>query len=207
MLALAALAFVHFREPKWAPPARVQFDIGALDKVTLGPYLRLSPDGRRIAFVAMSNSRGTLWVHDTSTGDSRALTPAESLDTNNVSLLWSPDSRFIAFPHSKKLKKVEATGGPVQTICDLPDGNFNAGAWSQDDVILFGVMPLYIGCLRQEVRQLHYLQRMGRPYTPCPRFCRTAGISFIFGTRRVWKPVAHTSVLWMPNRTKQKNAC
>ena len=104
-----------------------------------GPLLRLSPDGRRIAFVAMSNSRGTLWVHDTSTGDSRALTPAESLDTNNVSLLWSPDSRFIAFPHSKKLKKVEATGGPVQTICD---GNFNAGAWSQDDVILFGVMPL-----------------------------------------------------------------
>ena len=50
MLALAALAFVHFREPKWAPPARVQFDIGAPDKVTLGPYLRLSPDGRRIAF-------------------------------------------------------------------------------------------------------------------------------------------------------------
>ena len=142
MLALAALAFVHFREPAPAPPARVQFDIGAPDKVTLGPYLRLSPDGRRIAFVAMSNSRGTLWVHDTSTGDSRALTPAESLDTNNVSLLWSPDSRFIAFPHSKKLKKVEATGGPVQTICDLPDGNFNAGAWSQNDVILFGAMPL-----------------------------------------------------------------
>ena len=82
MLALAALAFVHFREPTSAPPARVQFDIGAPDKVTLGPYLRLSPDGRRIAFVAMSNSRGTLWVHDTSTGDSRALTPAESLDTN-----------------------------------------------------------------------------------------------------------------------------
>ena len=142
VLALAALAFVHFREPAPAAPARVQFDINAPDKLTLGPYLRLSPDGRRIAFVAMSNSRGTLWVHDTSTGDSRALTPPESLDTINVSLLWSADSRFIAFPQSRKLKKVEATGGPVQTICDLPDGNFNAGDWSTDDVVLFGIMPL-----------------------------------------------------------------
>jgi len=142
LLALAALAFVHFREPAPAEPSRVQFDIAAPDKLTLGPYLRLSPDGRRIAFVAMSSGRGTLWVHDTSTGDSRALSPAESLDTINVSLLWSANSRFIAFPQGKKLRKVEATGGPVQTICDLPDGTFNAGAWNQDDVILFGGMPL-----------------------------------------------------------------
>lgn len=27
-------------------------------------------------------------------------------------------------------------------ICDLPDGIFTAGTWSQDDVILFGAMPL-----------------------------------------------------------------
>ena len=89
--------------------------------------MRLSPDGRRLAFVAMSNSRGTLWVHDITSGRLRALTPAESLETINVSLFWSSDNRFIAFPQSRKLRKVEATGGPVQTICDLPDGKYSAG--------------------------------------------------------------------------------
>jgi Tol biopolymer transport system component len=141
-LALATLAFIHFREPGPTPPSRVQFEIAAPANVTLGPYLKLSPDGRRIAFVAITKNRGTLWVHDTSTGDSRALIPADSMDTINVSLIWSPDSRFIAFAQGNRLKKVEASGGPVQTVCELPPGTFNAGDWNRDDIILFGSMPL-----------------------------------------------------------------
>ena len=35
---------------------------------------------------------------------------------------WSPDSRFIGFFAAAKLKKVPASGGTVQTICDAPDG-------------------------------------------------------------------------------------
>jgi Tol biopolymer transport system component len=31
----------------------------------------------------------------------------------------------------------------MQTICDLPDGNYSAGGWSQDDVIIFNVFPLF----------------------------------------------------------------
>jgi hypothetical protein len=35
------------------------------------------------------------------------------------------------------LKKIDISGGPAQTICDLPTG-FVGGSWSQDGVILFG---------------------------------------------------------------------
>jgi hypothetical protein len=48
---------------------------------------------------------------------------------------WSPDSRFIGFFAAGKLKKVEASGGPPQKICDYPSGS--DGTWSPAGVILF----------------------------------------------------------------------
>ena len=142
-IALGALAFVHFREARPGLPDRVQFEVSAPDKITSGPYLKLSPDGRKLAFVGISNNRGTLWVHDTTTGESRALTPAESIDTAYASLTWSPDSRFIAFAQSGKLKKIEISGGSPQTICDLPGGSgFNGGSWNQEGDIIFGIGSL-----------------------------------------------------------------
>src|SRR5262249_43623211 len=50
---------------------------------------------------------------------------------------WSPDSRYIAFgvPGSK-LKKIEAQGGLVQSLCDL-SGFFGGGTWNSEGVILF----------------------------------------------------------------------
>ena len=142
-IALGALAFVHFREARPGLPDRVQFEVSAPDKIRSGPYLKLSPDGRKLAFVGMSNNRGTLWVHDTTTGESRALTPAESIDTVYASLTWSADSRFIAFAQTGKLKKVEISGASPQTICDLPAGSgFSVGAWNQEGDIIFGIQAL-----------------------------------------------------------------
>ena len=48
---------------------------------------------------------------------------------------WSPDSRFIGFFSGGKLKKIEASGGSVQTLCDAPQGF--GGAWNADGVIVF----------------------------------------------------------------------
>jgi Tol biopolymer transport system component len=48
---------------------------------------------------------------------------------------WSPDSRSIAFFAGGKLKKIEVSGGPAQTLCDT--GNGAGGAWSSDGVIIF----------------------------------------------------------------------
>jgi Tol biopolymer transport system component len=50
---------------------------------------------------------------------------------------WSPDSRYLAFFTDNKLKKVEATGGTPQTICDARSAG--GGTWNRDGVILFGL--------------------------------------------------------------------
>jgi Tol biopolymer transport system component len=52
-----------------------------------------------------------------------------------LNLFWSPDSRTIGFFAGGKLKKVEATGGPPQTLCDAVDGR--GGTWNRDGVIVF----------------------------------------------------------------------
>jgi Tol biopolymer transport system component len=48
---------------------------------------------------------------------------------------WSPDSRYIGFFAEGKLKKIAATGGPAQSLCDAPYGR--GGSWSRDNVIIF----------------------------------------------------------------------
>jgi eukaryotic-like serine/threonine-protein kinase len=126
-IALAAVSFLHFREKEPAPTAPVRFQIPVPEDTTLGPILNLSPDGRKLAFLAA----GRLWVHFLESGDSRNLTDAAG------SPFWSPDSRFIGYPFDNKLRKIEATGGPPQTVTDL-SGSWGAGAWNQDGVIVFG---------------------------------------------------------------------
>src|SRR5262249_57194806 len=49
---------------------------------------------------------------------------------------WSHDSRFIGFYSGGKLKKIEATGGPAQPLCDAPQGS-SGGAWNAEGVIIF----------------------------------------------------------------------
>ena len=127
-ITLGPVAFLHFREKPPALAAPVCFQVPAPENTMLGPFLRISPDGRKLAFVAGTQ----LWVHFLESGESHDLTAA---DQNSP--FWSPDSRFIGFVSQDKLKKIGATGGSPQTVSDLP-GTWAAGTWNQDDVIVFG---------------------------------------------------------------------
>ena len=49
---------------------------------------------------------------------------------------WSPDSRFIGFQSRGKLAKIEISGGPAQTLCDV-QGTVVGGSWNRDGVIVF----------------------------------------------------------------------
>ena len=144
---LAPVAFLHLREKPPAPAAPVRFQIPAPENTTLGPFLSLSPDGRKLAFVA----GGRLWVHFLESGESR------QFEADGYSPFWSPDSRFIGYASQGKLKKIEATGGPSQTVADLPGARFAGGAWNQDDVIVFGSPDRFIprACLRRCSRSNH----------------------------------------------------
>ncbi|MCX6621930.1 MAG: hypothetical protein NTY38_12825, partial [Acidobacteria bacterium] len=123
---LLSLAFLHFREKPSAPAAPLHFQLPAPENAAA---FSISPDARKVAFFA----RNRLWVHFLESGESRDLTAAEG----GVPF-WSPDSRFLGYASQGKLKKIEATGGPPQTVTDLRSGYpWGGGAWNQDDVIVF----------------------------------------------------------------------
>jgi len=93
--------------------------------------IALSPDGRRMAFVATSSGINMLWVRPLS-----GLSAQPLAGTDGASYpFWSPDSRFLGFFAGGKLKKIEASGGPPQTLADAATGR--GGTWNRDGVILF----------------------------------------------------------------------
>jgi eukaryotic-like serine/threonine-protein kinase len=91
----------------------------------------ISPDGRTVAYSARDAATTFLFVRPIDTD-----TPLKLPGTDGAGgLFWSPDSRFIGFFAGGKLKKVQASGGPPQNICDTPD--MRGGTWNAGDVILF----------------------------------------------------------------------
>ncbi|MGD1071127.1 MAG: protein kinase [Bryobacteraceae bacterium] len=125
-VSMAPVAFLHFREKPPASQVPLRFQIA--------PGSHIAPDGRKIARIVP----GRLWIQSLESGESRDLAAAD-----NVVPFWSPDSRFIGYADQGKLKKVEAAGGPPQTVADLrSDYVWGDGAWNQNDVIVFGDRPI-----------------------------------------------------------------
>jgi Tol biopolymer transport system component len=118
-----------------APSARFEASILPPEKnqfVFRGSPPAVSPDGNRIAFTAESAEGVTrLWVRPFSSASAQALPGTEGASRP----FWSPDSRSLGFFAGGKLKRVEATGGPPQTLADAPSGR--GGTWNRDGVILF----------------------------------------------------------------------
>ena len=107
-----------------------------------GGPITVSPDGRRLAFVATTaEGKDLLWVRSLDTLSAQALTGTEGASYP----FWSPDSRFIGFFAGGKLKRIEAAGGPTFTLCDAPLAR--GGAWNRDDVIVFA--PAAAGALQR----------------------------------------------------------
>src|SRR5258705_13625695 len=69
------------------------------------PYnFAISPDGRRLAFVAAAQDGGTaLWVRSLAAGAAQQLTGTEGATFP----FWSPDSRQVGFFQAAKLKSVD----------------------------------------------------------------------------------------------------
>jgi Tol biopolymer transport system component len=93
-----------------------------------------SPNGRRVAFRALS-SEGTsmIWLRSMDSPVARPLSGTEG----GRGPIWSPEGESLAFVAEGELRKITLASGTVQRICTLPERGYGAGAWSQDDVILF----------------------------------------------------------------------
>jgi eukaryotic-like serine/threonine-protein kinase len=137
MLALAGVSFIHFLEKPQAAPELMRFEILTPDNSTLQKFA-VSPDGRKIAFYAVgADGAGGVWVRSFDSVESRRLAETGP----SPSITWSPDSRFVVFPGGEalnKLMKVEASGGPAQSICEIKGSIITGGSWNRDGVIIFG---------------------------------------------------------------------
>jgi Tol biopolymer transport system component/predicted Ser/Thr protein kinase len=131
-LALGFVAYRHVTEETRVlkmsvlPPDKAVFNANSLPAV--------SPDGRRLAFVATLDGKDSLWVRDLDSLAARALTGTDGADDP----FWSPDSRSIAFFADGKLKRIEVAGGPALTLCDA-SGEPRGGSWNKNDTIVFAV--------------------------------------------------------------------
>ena len=132
LLALLVALFGPWRRAPSAPAAPVRFTVSPPRDTAFQGMLALSPDGRRLAFVATTaDGRDLLWTRALDSLESRAL---EGTDGANYPF-WSPDGRFLAFFAGGKLKKIEATGGSPQTLCDAPAPR--GGSWGSTGTIVF----------------------------------------------------------------------
>ncbi len=124
LVALSALAFLHFREQ---PPSErsLRFQI-PLPETVADTSSRISPDGHYLVFAARGGS-GPLWVRPMNSLTAQPLAGTEGADLP----FWSPDSKSIGFFAGGKLKRIEITGGLALTLAEVlaPHG----GTWGPQD--------------------------------------------------------------------------
>jgi Tol biopolymer transport system component len=91
----------------------------------------LSPDGQLLVFSASGPEPGNqLWLRPLDSLTARPLPGTEGA----FGAFWSPDSHWIAFFSSGKLRKISIDGGSPQVICNGPVGR--GGSWGPDGTIL-----------------------------------------------------------------------
>jgi Tol biopolymer transport system component/predicted Ser/Thr protein kinase len=137
--AIAALAAALFaagylrRAPR--PERGIRATLPFPEKLLLGE-IALSPDGNRLAFTAGKvGMEPALWVRDLDGSSAQPVAGAE----NAYFPFWSPDSRSVGFFAAGKLKRVDASGGAVLTVCDADRGV--GGTWNRDGTIVFAPAP------------------------------------------------------------------
>jgi len=140
LVAAAALAYAYWRMTSapaqpWSsyllPPKEHAFGVPSLG----GGQTAVSPDGRMITYVVTGRDGQLLWLQ---TLDSEQPVPLAGTDGASYPF-WSSDSRTIGFFAGAKLKRVDAHGGPVQTICPAAEGR--GGSWNSEGMILFSPGP------------------------------------------------------------------
>ncbi|MEO8190244.1 MAG: protein kinase [Acidobacteriota bacterium] len=136
VLLAALLGYVLWRGGGVRPPAanRLRFAIAPPEGAAFQAMPAISPDGRRLAFVATtSDGRDLLFLRALDSLDSRRLEGTDGA----AFPFWAPDGHSLAYFARGKLLKIEATGGSPQILCDAP--NARGGSWGSRGTIVFSI--------------------------------------------------------------------
>jgi eukaryotic-like serine/threonine-protein kinase len=133
LLATLTLAVLYFRRAAPVDQPPVRFVITMPENATEISSPLISPDSRTVAFLATSDGKRFLYVRRLDSVTAHRLNGTDDA----YMPFWSPDSRYLGFFSDNKLKKIEVSGGPAQTLCEarLAAG----GSWNRDGVIIFGL--------------------------------------------------------------------
>jgi eukaryotic-like serine/threonine-protein kinase len=133
VLVCAALGFVVWKHFHEEPPHVVKLFLPQPEKAVFAGFNvpAVSPDGRRLAFVAVADGRPGLWLRDLD-----QLTAHQLPGTDGASdPFWAPDGRLLGYFADGKMKRIDIAGGSAVTLCDAADPR--GASWSARDVIVF----------------------------------------------------------------------
>jgi len=137
LLAVAVtLGMSYLRAPADVTDMRVDITTPSTDAPT---SFAISPDGRRLVFVAYDGGRARLWMRPLDATTAQPLAGTEGA----IYPFWSADSRALGFFADGKLKRIDISGGLPQTLASAPGGR--GGTWNADGLILFA--PTAVGAL------------------------------------------------------------
>jgi Tol biopolymer transport system component/predicted Ser/Thr protein kinase len=111
--------------------------------------LALSPDGRRLAFVAREGEGQRLYVRALDEAEARPLAGTEGADNP----FFSPEGRAVGFWSAGAIRRVAVDGGPPVEVC--PSASLVGATWPSPDEIVFatttgGLMRVAPGAGRPE---------------------------------------------------------
>ena len=94
------------------------------------PTIALSPDGQTLAFVGQKDNRSQLYLRFLSSLEVKPLAGTEGASGP----FFSPDSQWIGFFSTGKLRKVRLRGGSPITICEIQQDR--GATWGPGDMIV-----------------------------------------------------------------------
>jgi serine/threonine-protein kinase len=127
-IAFGAWGWLRTLKPEVRPVTRWTI---ALPGARASPWVALSPDGTRLAYLGGPSQQ--IFVRSLDQNEPKAL--EDTKDAGEPS--FSPDGQWILYRVNGTLKRVPAEGGPSITIATLPSSWYGL-SWADDGTILIG---------------------------------------------------------------------
>ena len=119
-------------KPEAAPVIRSVIPVAPAEMIppSSSPTIALSPDGQTLAFVGQKDNRSQLYLRFLSSLEVKPLAGTEGASGP----FFSPDSEWIGFFSTGKLRKVRLRGGSPITICEIQSDR--GATWGPGDMIV-----------------------------------------------------------------------
>jgi Tol biopolymer transport system component len=100
--------------------------------------IALSPDGRRLAYVASHDGRQQLYLQELDQFEGKAIRGTEGA----TAVTFSPDGNWLAFAADRKIRKIALAGGEPVELGDFGEEDGSSSLrWESNDLILFSSGP------------------------------------------------------------------